>query len=157
MRRLLKTLDVAVPVGGVLLVLAAVLFISQIRLQIAVVMLGLALVQVGVWNVASQMLPNERKYLPLRSEVDRFILLVRMLNGAALRVHANDTSQARQEFDAIKAALYEAVESIAAVAGRTESEVVINRGPRVEQSGGQAGEQHPTSLDHVKSLRIPRG
>ena len=127
MRRLLRIIDAVVPIVGVLIVLGAVLFVLQLRVQVALVVVGLLLVQVGVWKVASQMLPDERRFTALRREVDSFIDLVRLLNRAALALRADESVRTRQEFDAVRSALHDAVDQMVAVAGKDEAEVVTER------------------------------
>jgi len=78
---------VGLPILGVVLVFAAILVPTislNLRLQIAVVVLGLLAIEAGVWKLTARILPNERKYIALREEVDEFIALVRTLNRQAV-------------------------------------------------------------------------
>jgi len=129
LRALLKVVDVVVPILGIVVVLGAVLFVIQLRLQIVLVVAGLLMVEVGVWKLASRLMPDERKYTALRAEVDRFVDLVRELNRAALEVRGTSSVAARQEYEEIVARLHETADRIAAVAGKTQNELQLETQP----------------------------
>jgi hypothetical protein len=111
---------------GVMIILGAVLFLSEIRIQIAIVMVGIVLIEAGVWKVAHQLLPNDRRYHALRYEIDRFIALSRDLNEAALIVKVEDTPENRHAFDEIRESMHRAVDQISDVAGMTAAEQLSN-------------------------------
>lgn len=71
--------------GGVIIILLQTLYIAWERTQVAVILAGIIINQIGVWGLANKILPERRVYLLLRAEVDRFIGLVRDLNGNAVR------------------------------------------------------------------------
>ncbi len=83
MRRLRNVIDRFVIYVGVLLVLVTMLFTAASVMQASFVLSGLLLVQLGVWRVASRLLPSVRTNQPLRDEVDRFIKLVREIYQVA--------------------------------------------------------------------------
>ncbi len=83
MRRLRNIIDRFVIYAGVLLVLGMMIFAQASAMQSLFVLLGLLLVELGVWRVASSLLPNARRNQPLRDEVDQFIKLVREMYRAA--------------------------------------------------------------------------
>ena len=60
--------------------------------QVAIVILGLLLLEAGVWKLAHHVLPSERQYHALRDETDGFITLVRQLNAAAARSGSADAA-----------------------------------------------------------------
>lgn len=122
MRRIRKLVNTGLPVAGTLLVLAAVLLVIDLRTQIALVIAGLLMVEVGVWKLANPLLPNERRFHALRTEVDRFIVLVRNLNDAALRVKV-EGGAAVSSLEEARSALHTAVERMTAVAGKTDDEL----------------------------------
>ena len=74
------------PVMGMIIVFAAVLLIppANLQIQLVVVLVGVLLIEAGVWGLTNPFLPNERQYVQLREEVDDFIDLVRQLNSAAV-------------------------------------------------------------------------
>ena len=101
-RTLRMVMDTVLPFLGVVLILSTVLWVRELHLQIAIVALGIMLIEVGVWKLASFVLPSERKYVALRAEVDQFITLVRQLNTAALAWHERGTPDQLAEFEAVQ-------------------------------------------------------
>ncbi len=78
--------------GGMVLVIWEATFIAanpypasinELRVHLSLLFFGLAVNQVGLWNVGPRLF-SERKYMALRTETDDFIGLVRRLNSAAL-------------------------------------------------------------------------
>ncbi len=125
MRNLRKTMAIALPILGTALVFAAILVPAlaiNLQLQIAVVLVGILIIEAGVWKLTAKILPNERKYLALRAEVDSFISRVRTLNAQGMRLRENDTEENREALRETVAALHESVDRMAEVAGR-EAEI----------------------------------
>ncbi len=83
MRRLRIMIDRLVIYVGVLLALGMMIFAEASVMQTSLVIVGLLLVELGVWRVASALLPNARRNQPLRDEVDQFIKLVREMYRVA--------------------------------------------------------------------------
>ncbi len=128
MRKLRTFIDNALPFIGVALILGAMLTLREdLRIQIAVVGLGILMVELGVWRFGHKVLPSERKYLALRAETDRFIELVRALNTAALAVKANGSPENRQAFQQVQETMQHAVARMAEVAGKTDAELASER------------------------------
>ena len=123
MRRLRRSVELGLPVIGVILVLAAVLFLARsLVLQLGVVLLGLVLIEAGIWNLASPVLPSERKFVALRREVDGFILLVRRLNRATLALASEPTPENRARLLEVRDEMLESVKRMEASAGRIEED-----------------------------------
>ncbi len=120
-RTLRTVLDTVVPFLGVVLILSTVLLVRELRLQIALVAVGILLIEVGVWKLANIVLPSERKYIALRTEVDQFITLVRQLNTAALAWHESGAPEQLAEFEAVQETMQQAVKQMAEVAGKTDA------------------------------------
>lgn len=121
MRKLRKAIELGLPILGVVLVLAAVLFFFQnLYVQIAIVLIGLVLIEAGIWNLAAPILPSERKYMALRNEVDAFIRLVRRLNRAALELTSEATPQNRTRLLQVRDEMMESVRRMETYAGRSE-------------------------------------
>lgn len=131
MRRIRKLLDTGLPLLGIVAILGAVLFIVSLRAQLAVVILGILLIEVGIWRLADPLLPSERRYNALRTEVDRFIGLVRELNRTAIQLEKEETPEARAAFNAVRSALVESTDRMAEVAGKTDFEVAVEQRDRV--------------------------
>lgn len=138
MRAIRKGVEIGLPIIGVALVLAAVLFFYQnLYLQIAIVLIGLVLIEAGIWNLANPILPSERKFLALRAEVDAFIGLVRRLNRAALELTAEATSQNRAKVLQVRDEMLESVKRMEDYAGK-EQEPPVAQAPI--ESPPQSGE-----------------
>ena len=125
MRRLRKTLDIGLPIIGVIVILSAVLFLRDIHGQIAIVMVGIVLIEAGVWKLAHQFLPNDRQFHALRDEIDTFIGLSRQLNELALTMREEDSIEHRRTFNNLQTSMHEVVDHIASVAGKTSAELAV--------------------------------
>ncbi|MBI4539530.1 MAG: hypothetical protein HY704_08485 [Gemmatimonadetes bacterium] len=120
MRTLRKLVDVGLPIVGMVIVFAGVLLLTNLTVQVLVVLAGVLAIEAGVWQLTNPLLPNERRYLALRAEADRFIGLVREMNAAAVALHDRATPEARGEFERVRAQMLNSIDRMAAVAGRTE-------------------------------------
>lgn len=124
MRAIRKAVELGLPILGVALVLTAVLFLfHNLYLQIAIVLVGLVLIEAGIWNLASPILPSERKYLALRREVDSFIKLVRRLNRDTLELAASPTPQNRAKLLQVRDEMLDSVKRMEEYAGKAEDEL----------------------------------
>jgi hypothetical protein len=123
MRVFRRLIDILVPLTGMGIVLGAVLFVVQLRVQIVLVIVGILVIEAGIWKVANPLLPNERKFFGLREEGDQFIRLIRRLNRAALDVKAKDTLLNREVLDDLREEMIASVDRMFAVAGRTDQEI----------------------------------
>ncbi|MHC4921683.1 MAG: hypothetical protein ACYTKC_19115, partial [Planctomycetota bacterium] len=98
---------------------------------------GILLLEIGVWYAANPIFTNERRYVVLRSELDRFIDLVRELNKAAV------TSGPGAEVDRLKTTMHESVDAMVRLADiesnrRSNNTSVDQPGNEpVEESGGE--------------------
>lgn len=134
MRTLRKAIEIGLPILGVVLVLAAVLFFFQnLYLQIGIVLVGLVLIEAGIWNLAAPILPSERKFMALRNEVDSFIRLVRRLNKTALELASEPTPQNRAKLLQVRDEMLESVKRMESYAGRTDE------APQVVTVPGEGG------------------
>ncbi len=100
MQRLRNVIDRFVIYTGVVLVLGMMLFTGASVQQTSLVLFGLLLVQLGVWRLASALLPSARRNHVLRNEVDQFIKLVREMYRVA---NAKDASAFETVADKIRA------------------------------------------------------
>ncbi len=116
-------IDTGLPFVGVLVILSAVLFVRGLRVQTPIVVLGILMLEAGIWKLAHQLLPSERTYQALRCEGDQFLGLLRQLNTAALAVQERDTPENHQAFGEVRDAMHQAVERMADVAGKTDAEL----------------------------------
>lgn len=146
MRKLRNVITFAIPVAGMVLVLTAVLLAASPRTELALVVLGLLLVEGGVWRLAGSMLPNERRYLALRAESNRFIAMIRQLNAAAVAVRSDETTGARAILEETKRAMHRSVERMVVVAGWPSDEVPADAPielPAEEAHANQASQASP--------------
>jgi hypothetical protein len=128
LRTLRKVIDVGLPLIGVAITLNTVLFLrGDVRVQVAVVGLGIVVIELGVWKLAHRLLPSGRKYLALRAETDAFFDLVRRLNTAAVALKQDDSPEHRQAFAESRQTMHAAVERMAAVAGQTSLQPAAER------------------------------
>ncbi len=123
MRQLCRMLDAGLLIVGVVVIVSAVLFVREIPAQVGIVMLGIFLIEAGVWKLANQLLPSQRTFNALRLEGDRFIGLIRQLNATALALKAYDSPANRETFADVREAMLQAVERMAHVAGKTNDEL----------------------------------
>jgi hypothetical protein len=94
------------------IVLSSFLFLSNLFAWYATIMIGLLIVLAGFLYGAHPFLTSERRYFALREEVDRFIILVRKLNAAAIAAGGGG------EFEQVKAEMLKSVERMAELAGK---------------------------------------
>ncbi len=115
LRRAAKHLPVTAAILGMMLVFASVLFLyfEHPNARIIVVSIGMIVFLGGMWYAANPFIKNERRFLKLRAEVDRFIALVRDLSRAA---SAGDSEAGER----VKAAMHESVERIGGLAGKAD-------------------------------------
>ncbi|UCC75065.1 MAG: hypothetical protein JSV86_11110 [Gemmatimonadota bacterium] len=111
-----STLNNALALGGVVIILLQTLMIAYERIEVATILAGIMINQIGVWGLATKLLPERRVYLELRAEVDRFIGLVRQLNSHAV---SGDDDQV----GSTKALMHESIDRMVSVAAvKTESD-----------------------------------
>ena len=128
MRTLRNIIDTCLPFVGIAVILTAMVSLRESpRLQIALVGLGMVLIELGVWKAAHQLMPSGRRYLALRAEGDLFMGLIRDLNTAALVVKEDDSAENRLAFEKVRGEMHQAVERMADVAGKTDAEIAAER------------------------------
>lgn len=86
--------------GGVVIIMLQAFFIANRPAELTIILVGILVNQVGVWNMASRLLPERRVFNVLRGEVDRFIDIVRKLNRKAVEGDAAGVVEAKEEMHA---------------------------------------------------------
>lgn len=128
MRTIRKAVELGTPIVGMITVFAAVLLIppANLQVQLVTVLIGVLLIEAGVWGLTKPFLPNERQFLSLREEVDDFIDLVRLLNKAAVdrRIHTEIAEGANGTFEEALADLHSSVRRMGQLAGVETGEAV---------------------------------
>lgn len=128
MRTIRKAVELGTPIVGMITVFAAVLLIppANLQVQLVTVLIGVLLIEAGVWGLTKPFLPNERQFLSLREEVEDFIDLVRLLNKAAVdrRIHTENAEDANGTFEEALADLHSSVRRMGQLAGVETGEAV---------------------------------
>ncbi len=120
MIRFRSLIDGSLAIIGTITVFLAVVLISDVNLQtrIMTVLVGVLMIQAGVWKLTSPFLRNDRKYPELREEVEGFIGRVRSLNDAAVDACDAGADEPRVRFHGIRDAMHESVDRMAELAGK---------------------------------------
>jgi hypothetical protein len=113
MRRIRDWVEKGLAVLGVVIVLVPVVTLADSLWQIGAVVVGLLLIEAGVWNLAKPLLPEERRYSALRDEVDHFLEDVRELNDRAVEGDADGV-------DDVRVRLRERVDGLVEAAGQED-------------------------------------
>ncbi len=108
-------------------VIYAVTQIEPLRERVLVAVLGLIVMELGIWQITRLFFPNEREFKPLREETDYFLKLVRRLNELTIRLHQG-SSTAQADIDRLRDEMYHSVDRMYRLAGRTESEAAVATG-----------------------------
>ncbi len=118
-RKIRRGIEIALPLLGMGIIFGSVLFgPSSLQLQVLLVLIGVLILEAGVWGLTSGILPNERRYLALREEGDHFMGLIRLLNAAAVASDAGEEDDAR--FQETRAKMHTSVERMAELAGQDD-------------------------------------
>lgn len=113
--RIRKLVEKGLAVAGVVVILVPVLQMMDNRLQVAVVLVGILMMQAGIWQLAGQLLPSDRVYVQLREEVDEFLAQIRTLNDRAVQGDREGVEEMRQQ-------LRSRVDDIVEAAGKKKDE-----------------------------------
>lgn len=119
MRKVRRFIHLLVPAMGMALVLGAVIFGERLLVQLFLVVAGLLLTEAGIWRLADPILPDERKYMALRTETDHFTALVRQLNTAALAIGEGDREGPQLAIDEVRRSMHQSVDRMVEFAGKT--------------------------------------
>ena len=116
-RKIMRYVPIAAAVASMTLIFASVtFFFEHDRAKIAAATVGLLVLLAGIWFAGNPFLANERKDLPRRTELNRFIDLVRKLNRSAISDGAEET------IEQVKSQMHEAVERGQWTAGSDDAE-----------------------------------
>lgn len=117
-RKLRNVIRIGLPILGMLIIFVSVLtqYPENVQAQLGVMVIGVLLLEAGVWDLAPKILPDERCYLGLREELDHMIELTRALNGAA--IGAGATRADDETFRDTSARMHASVDRMAELAGQ---------------------------------------
>jgi hypothetical protein len=122
MRTIRRFSQVVFTLLGAGIVIFAVYRVTGIYQRVLIALLGLVVMELGVWQVTRAFFPNEREFRPLREETDYFLKLVRRLNNAALSGRQGATG-AETEMEQLQSDMYHSVDRMRRLAGLTEEEL----------------------------------
>ena len=154
-RKIRRILEIALPVSGMGVIFGSVLYgPSSLQLQVLFVLFGILILEAGVWGLANRLLPDERRYIALREEVDHFIVLVPQLNSAAVakKEGTEDDSRFRDTLEQMHTSVKRmgelaALDALAGGAGGAEASA-----RKSEASAGDTpAEQAASKLDTAKT------
>ncbi len=123
MRKIRRLIELGLPIIGMVVVFGAILLPTinlDLQLQVVIALVGILMIEAGVWKLTSPFLPSERKYIALRGEVDRFIDLVRQLNSAVMK-SGSESGESGESSSAVLETLdsmHASVEKMGTLAGR---------------------------------------
>jgi hypothetical protein len=118
-RKIRQGIEIALPILGMGIIFASVLFgPASLQLQVLFVLMGILILEAGVWGLTGGILPNERRYLSLREEGDHFLGLIRVLNAAAVARDEGQEDDTR--FREARAQMHTSVERMAELAGQDD-------------------------------------
>ena len=111
-----RIIDTALTGLGIGIIFTVILLSDSLTLQaqMPLAVLGVLLMEAGVWGMSNKFLPNERRFSGLREEGNRMLDLMRELCSAA--VARDKGREDDQRFQATKDKMHASVESMAAIA-----------------------------------------
>lgn len=85
-RNIKRQFDIGMTCVGIAIIFSAVVLGGSLNVeaQLPLALIGVLLMEAGVWGLSSKLFPNERRYTSLRDEGDNMIALIRELNHAAI-------------------------------------------------------------------------
>ena len=118
-RKIRQGIEIALPILGMGIIFTSVLFgPNSLQAQVLLVLIGVLILEAGVWGLTGGILPNERRYLGLREEGDHFLGLIRVLNAAAVARDRGDEDDAR--FRDARVQMHTSVDRMAELAGQDD-------------------------------------
>src|SRR5690606_36339388 len=124
MRTIRRISQLFLTLSGTVTVIWAVTRVEPLRDRVLVALLGLIIMELGIWQITRFFFPNEREYQPLREETDYFLKLVRRLNELAIRLERGSPT-AQADMDRLRDEMHHSVDRMFRLAGRTEAELAL--------------------------------
>jgi hypothetical protein len=124
MRTVRRLSQIFLTLTGTGTVVYAVTRVEPLRDRLLVAVLGLIVMELGIWQFTRLFFPNEREFKPLREETDYFLKLVRRLNATTLRLHKG-ASGMQSEIDRLRDEMMHSVDRMCRLAGHTEEELAL--------------------------------
>ncbi|MEX0965142.1 MAG: hypothetical protein WDZ52_13990 [Pseudohongiellaceae bacterium] len=117
-RNIRRSIDLGLTGLGIGVIFTAVLLGASlsVQMQLPIALIGVLLMEAGVWGLSSKMFPNERRYIDLRDEGENIIQLIRQLNTAAIARGEDGGDDSR--FQATLDEMHDSVKRMAELASR---------------------------------------
>lgn len=129
-RNIRRSIDIALTGLGIGIIFSAVILRGSLDItaQMPMALLGVLLMEAGVWGLSNRLFPNERRYSKLRMEGDAMINYIRELNDAAI-AHASGKEDAKR-FQATLQQMHDSVIRMSDLAGKEDESVNPMAPPR---------------------------
>lgn len=124
--------------AGVIIILATVISVAESVNTVAIVAVGILLLEVSIWYAANPIFTNGRQYQVLRDELDRFVDLVRQLNRVVTTPHTED------EIEGVNAEMHVSVDAMVRMAGDTARDQAGAKASARDASGSEPKKQATT-------------
>ena len=117
-RNIRRSIDVGLTGLGIGIIFTAVILSPSltIQMQLPIALVGVLLMEAGVWGLSSKVFPSERRFVDLRAEGDYIIQLIRQLNAAAVAREQGPEADGR--FQATLDEMHASVKRMAELASR---------------------------------------
>lgn len=104
-KKLRRNIDMVLTAVGIAVVFSAIILGTSldVRAQMPIALIGVLLMEAGIWGLSAKFVPNQRKYTSLRDEGDRMLDLIRELNSAAIakEIGTEDAKRFQQTLEAM--------------------------------------------------------
>ncbi|MDD9891569.1 MAG: hypothetical protein OXU66_07595 [Gammaproteobacteria bacterium] len=130
-RKIRRNIDIMLTGLGIAFIFTAVLLGTtlSVRVQMPMALVGVLLMEAGVWGLSSKFFPSDRRFSRLRVEGNRMLDLVRELNSAAI---AKDTGQEdAKRFQATLEEMHNSVIKMSELAGVEDGKQIPIKDNRV--------------------------
>ncbi len=124
--------------AGMIIILVTVISVAESVNTIAMVTLGILVLELGIWYGANPIFTNARQNHALRDELDRFVDLVRQLNRVATTSHTED------EIEGVNAEMHVSVDAMVRMAGDTARDQAGAKASARDASGSEPKKQATT-------------
>ena len=125
MRSIRRFSQLVVSLFGASVVVYAMYYVTELRERVLFALLGLLIMEIGIWQITAFLFPNERANRALRKETDYFLKLVRRLNRAALALHRG-SANAQTELDRVHEEMHHSVERMRRLAGHGDEVAALS-------------------------------
>lgn len=121
-RNIKRQFDLGLTGLGIAIIFSAVILGGslEVQAQLPLALLGVLLMEAGVWGLSTKLFPNERRFTSLREEGDHMISLIRELNSAAIAQSTGEEDAKR--FQATLEKMHESVMKMSELADKADED-----------------------------------